>query len=75
MVTRSTHSNAEAFPSGISGPALRALNGAGIRSLSGLTTWSEAELASLHGMGPKALAVLKAALKAQGRQLRADGAR
>lgn len=69
-VTRSTHPKAQAFPSGISGPALRALEGAGIRSLAHLTKWSEAELASLHGIGPKALGLLKAALEAQGRRLR-----
>jgi len=31
---------------------------------------SEAELSALHGMGPKALRILKAALAQQGRQLR-----
>ena len=74
VVARSPHPNADAFPSGVSGPALRALNGAGIRSLADLTRWSEAELAKLHGMGPKALRVLKAAVTAQGRRLRADRA-
>ena len=33
---------------------------------------SEAELRALHGMGPKALQILKAALAKQGRQLRSD---
>jgi len=73
--TRSTHPQADAFPPGVAGPALRALSGAGIRTLADLTEWSEAELASLHGMGPKALAILKAALKSQGRRLRAERAR
>ena len=68
---KSTHPNAAAFPPGVSGPALRAPDGAGIRSLADLTKWSEQELADLHGMGPKALDVLKAALKAEGRNLRA----
>ena len=47
-----THPNADAFPPGISGPALRALAGAGIRSLAGMTRWTESDLAGLHGMGP-----------------------
>ena len=67
---RSTHPNAAAFPPGISGPALRALNGAGVRSLADLARWTEADLAALHGMGPKALGILKVALKAEGRRLR-----
>lgn len=69
-MTKPTHPNAAAFPPGVSGPALRALKGAGIRSLVDLATWTEQELADLHGMGPKALGVLKAALEAQGRGLR-----
>jgi predicted flap endonuclease-1-like 5' DNA nuclease len=58
----STHPNRAAFPRGVSGPALRALDRAGIRSVADLARWSEAELAALHGMGPKALAVLRDAL-------------
>lgn len=65
-----THPNAEAFPRGVSGPALRALNGAGIRSLAELAQWRKADLAELHGMGPKALRIVTAALAAQGRKLR-----
>jgi hypothetical protein len=65
-----THPNADAFPPGISGPALRALAGAGIRSLAGLTRWTESDLAGLHGMGPKALGILKSALAARGKGLR-----
>lgn len=58
----STHPNQAAFPKGVSGPALRALDGAGVRSLRDLTRWTEAELGRLHGMGPKALDLLKAAM-------------
>ena len=70
-MTKSTHPNAAAFPRGVAGPALRVLHGAGIRSLADLATWSEQELVELHGLGPKALGVLKAALQAQGRSFRA----
>ena len=62
----STHPNRAAFPAGISGPALRALDQAGVRSVADLGRWSEAELAALHGMGPKALVVLRDALTASG---------
>ncbi|HEY7169797.1 MAG TPA: methyltransferase domain-containing protein [Vicinamibacterales bacterium] len=65
-----THPNADAFPPGIGGPALRALANAGIRSMSDLSRRSEAELAALHGMGPKALSILKSALAASGGRLR-----
>lgn len=47
-------------------PALRALNNAGYTKLEQLTNVSEKELAKLHGMGPKALGILKEALKAKG---------
>jgi len=66
----STHPNQAAFPKGVSGPALRALHGAGVRSLEDLTEWTEADLGRLHGMGPKALVVLRAALDAEGLQFR-----
>jgi hypothetical protein len=51
---------------------LRALASAGVRSLADLTRWTEAELATLHGMGPKALGALRAALEASGRTFRTD---
>jgi DNA-directed RNA polymerase alpha subunit len=66
-----THPNADAFPDGVGGPALRALANAGIRSLADLRRWTEADLAALHGMGPKALGILKSALAARGTKLRA----
>jgi len=65
-----THPNADAFPPGIGGPALRALANAGIRSMSDLARRSEPELAALHGMGPKALGILKSALAASGSRSR-----
>ena len=68
----SSHPNQASFPPGVSGPALRALKAAGVRSLADLTRWTEADLAALHGMGPKALGVLRAALKASGRTFRSS---
>ena len=69
-VTNTSHPNQSAFPRGMSGPALRALNAAGVRSVAELSRWTEAELAALHGMGPKALAVLRDALEASGARFR-----
>ena len=67
-----THPNAAAFPAGLSGPALRALATAGIRSLRGLTRWTERDVARLHGMGPKGIRILKQALTTEGLQFSAD---
>ena len=57
-----TNSN---FPK-IGAPATRALEAAGYTNLKQLTKVTEAELAQLHGMGPKALGILRDTLKAQG---------
>ena len=69
--SETTHPNREAFPPGMSGPALRALNAAGIRSVDALAEWTERDLAALHGMGPKALGLLTGALAERGRSFRA----
>ena len=53
------------FPK-IGAPATRALEAAGYTNLKQLTKVTEAELAQLHGMGPKALGILRDTLKAQG---------
>lgn len=65
-----THPNADAFPPGLSGPAPRALAHAGIRSMRELAQYSESSVAALHGMGPKGVRLLKAALAEQGRRFR-----
>ena len=54
------------LPSELSAPAQRALDGAGIYRLNQLTKVSEAEIARLHGIGPKALNQLRQALAAKG---------
>ena len=53
------------FPK-IGSPATRALEAAGYTHLKQLTKVTEAELAQLHGMGPKALGILRETLAAQG---------
>lgn len=50
------------FPS-IGAPAFRALDSAGISQLSDLTNYTEKELLALHGFGPKALRLLREAMK------------
>jgi predicted flap endonuclease-1-like 5' DNA nuclease len=65
-----THPNRAAFPAGIGGPALRALHSAGVASMADLEAWTEADLHALHGMGSKALGILRDALAASGRGFR-----
>lgn len=47
------------FPGKMGAPALRALAEAKIKNLAGLAIYTEKELSKLHGMGPKALGMLK----------------
>jgi hypothetical protein len=47
----------------IGAPATRALNAAGYASLRQLAGVSRAKLAALHGVGPKALGIIEAALE------------
>ncbi|PIQ49129.1 MAG: hypothetical protein COW03_06210 [Cytophagales bacterium CG12_big_fil_rev_8_21_14_0_65_40_12] len=51
------------FLSQIAAPARRALEGKGISSLNEISAYSEKEISVLHGMGPKAMSVLKSALE------------
>lgn len=50
------------LPAAIGGPATRALAGAGLTSLSDVARLSDAELLALHGVGPKAVRLLREAL-------------
>jgi hypothetical protein len=54
-----------AFPK-TSGPAKNALLAAGYKHLEDLTKATEAEIARLHGMGPKAMGILKTAMAERG---------
>ena len=54
------------FPQGVAQPAIRALNSVGITRLEECARFTEAKLARLHGMGPKALGILRSALEARG---------
>jgi hypothetical protein len=59
---KSTHVSPEGLPPGIGSPAQRALAAAGITRLDQFTTISEAELLKLHGVGPKAVRIIKESL-------------
>lgn len=61
------------FPK-IGAPATRALEAAGYTNLKQLTKVTEAELAQLHGMGPKALGILREALQVDGLSFKQGGA-
>lgn len=51
----------------IGAPATRALTNAGYSTLDSLDGVSEAQLAALHGVGPKALRILKESMAAAGK--------
>jgi hypothetical protein len=59
---RTTSNSQESDLPKISQPARRALAGVGIERLEQLTEFSEAEIKHLHGMGPKAVGILRQAL-------------
>jgi hypothetical protein len=63
MTTNDNQDPESDFPTGIGKPAHRALTAAGYVRLEQLTTVTEAELLKLHGVGPKAIAVLRRALE------------
>jgi hypothetical protein len=70
MVTKRGDTRAAPFPKGVAQPAVRALASVGVTRLEDATRFTEAELAALHGMGPKALGIIKDALHAQGKSLK-----
>ncbi len=55
------------LPAGIGKPARRALTAAGYTRLDQLAKVQEDDLLKLHGVGPKAIRVLRDALRASGR--------
>lgn len=62
------------LPTGLSKPAQRALASAGYVRRAQFTTLSEADILQLHGMGPKALEMIRRALAARGQSF-ANGPR
>ena len=66
MTDQPIDGSAYGFPPGMSQPALRALLNAGYSSLEAVAAVSPKELLKLHGLGPKAIRLLRPALAAQG---------
>ncbi len=66
-MTKSKHDDAEGdLPTGIGKPAQQALAGAGYVWLEQFTKLYEADVLRLHGMGPKALRIIRSALATKG---------
>jgi hypothetical protein len=61
------------IPENIGKPAFRALQAEGFLTLHDVSRVSEAALLELHGVGPKAIRLLKTALEQQGLSFAADG--
>ena len=57
------------LPGGIGAPATRALTAAGYQTLEALIGVSEKKLLALHGVGPKAIRVLREKLAESGNDL------
>lgn len=57
------------LPRAIGRPATRALGNAGITTLDQVAAMTEAELLTLHGMGPTAVRILRETLAETGRSL------
>jgi hypothetical protein len=61
------------LPAGLSAPARRALAGAGVATVDEAAARAEAELLRLHGMGPRAIRLIRDALAARGMSFAEDG--
>ncbi len=66
MKTKNTNQQEPDFPQTIGNPARNALQVAGFSKFNQLTDVTQAELSKLHGMGPKALRILRETLEAKG---------
>lgn len=60
------------FPPGVAQPAQRALASIGITRLDEVATISETKLKNLHGVGPKAIRILREALAERGLSFAAE---
>jgi predicted flap endonuclease-1-like 5' DNA nuclease len=58
------------LPAGIGKPATRALLSAGVSTFEQVAAYTEDELPARHGVGPKAVRILAAALAERGMSLR-----
>jgi hypothetical protein len=74
MTTEHRQDQERDLPHGLSKPAMRALAGAGYVRLEQLAKVSDAEVLQLHGMGPKAMEILRQALAERGLSFADDSA-
>ena len=58
------------WPKGVAKPGIRALNSAGLYTITDLSKIEEKELMALHGMGKRTLEVLKKEMEEQGIQFK-----
>lgn len=58
------------LPKAIGRPTTQALTAAGITTLAGVAELTEAELRAMHGVGPKAVDILREALSANGQSFK-----
>lgn len=65
------HSYTHNLPEGIGNPATNALLAAGITTLEQVSEMSDKELLAIHGVGPKAVRILKEYIK-RSRDFQAD---
>ena len=65
-MTKNKRSLISDIPTSIGAPARRASDGAGYLKLEQFTKVSEAEVMKLHGVGPKALDIIRRTLMDQG---------
>ena len=66
-MTRKPTDERPPFPNGVAQPAIRAIASVGVSRFEEAAKFTVRELAALHGMGPKALAFIKAALAMEGK--------
>lgn len=66
MAQRKDRETGSDLPPGVGKPALRALTAAGYSDLEQFTKVKESDLQKLHGVGPKAIGVIRSALHARG---------
>ena len=58
------------FPKGVAKPAIRALASVGVTRVEQATRFTKSELLALHGMGPKAIRLVEAELRARGKSFK-----
>jgi hypothetical protein len=72
MTTNSNNGTVSVLPKGIGKPALRALTSAGYLQLEQFSRLTEAEVMKLHGMGPKAMGLIREAMAEKGLSFNSD---